>query len=283
MMYVGIEINSRPTNNSTRFDATETSISPATISSSEPRYSGMAPVASGRQAMSTITAPTANANQRPKEDSGSASDGTYSSRYWRDVRRSTIVMVRRMAAVEHDSRQRDSRHVAAHCRRTPTRQRPTTRSPSKANGAQALCEVEKRSAHVDHERRGDEHDFGGQKCDDFKGHGQSPQAIDRMPAAPPPTAEAGAGGLSIGRLHGRAVNCSMLGAMRSRKNFGCTPIQTITTHKGTSAAISRELQVGIAASCFRSFSGPKKTRFTSDSMYHAPSTTPLTASTEMTR
>ena len=77
MMYVGMEISSRPTNNSTRFDATETSISPATISSSEPRYSGMAPVASGRQAMSTITAPTASANQRPKAASGSAMTGLF--------------------------------------------------------------------------------------------------------------------------------------------------------------------------------------------------------------
>ena len=45
------------------------------ISSSEPRYSGVPPVASGRQAMSTMTAPMARANQRPKAESGSAATG----------------------------------------------------------------------------------------------------------------------------------------------------------------------------------------------------------------
>ena len=62
---MGIEISSRPTNSSTRSAAAATSISPAMVSSSEPTYSGVPPVASGRQAISTRTAPRARASQRP--------------------------------------------------------------------------------------------------------------------------------------------------------------------------------------------------------------------------
>ena len=75
-----MEISSSPTKRSTRFAAEAASINPATASRSEPRYSGVPPPASvrrasGRQAMSTITAPIARANQRPKADNASGTTG----------------------------------------------------------------------------------------------------------------------------------------------------------------------------------------------------------------
>ena len=139
-MYVGMEISSRPTNNSTRFDATETSISPATISSSEPRYSGMAPVASGRQAMSTITAPTASANQRPKADSGSARTGLF----W-----TKLAMLTATFAARSVFRCRQFDHtINVVCGILTRFHRKTTSYAAnpianKAIGAQARCEVEK--------------------------------------------------------------------------------------------------------------------------------------------
>ena len=63
-LYYGIDISSNPRKSRTNSSAAATSIKPVIINSSEPRYSGVSGVRSGREVSSTKAAPTASANQR---------------------------------------------------------------------------------------------------------------------------------------------------------------------------------------------------------------------------